>query len=59
MTEPAHVIETRLHQKGGYSRGWFAVCTCGWTGVLRELKRRGQATGDGYQHIREMKESAA
>lgn len=55
----SHDIETRLHQEGGYSKGYFAVCTCGWTGVLRELKRRGQAVLDGYQHLRDTKGTAA
>lgn len=54
-----HDIHTQLHTEGGYSTGYFAVCTCGWTGPLRELLRRGQALTDGYRHQRDVKERAA
>lgn len=56
-----HELSTQLHRDPvtGYDHGWFAVCTCTWTGPLRDLNRRGQALRDGYQHLIEMKEAAA
>lgn len=56
-----HTIETHLHRDpdSGYDLGWFAVCTCTWTGPLRDLNRRGLALIDGYQHLQDTKEAAA
>lgn len=54
-----HDIGTQLHREGAYDRGYFAHCTCGWAGPLRDLNRRGQALIDGYDHQQTEKESAA
>lgn len=48
-----HVVDTSLHNIDGYSAGWFAHCTCGWAGLLRDLNRRGQALRDAYDHQKE------
>lgn len=56
---PAHDIDTRLHQENGYSTGFFALCTCGWTSVLHPLNRRGLALLDGYKHLQDVKGTAA
>lgn len=52
-----HVVDTSIHNDDhGYAAGYFAHCTCGWSGVLRDLNRRGQALLDAYDH--QQKESA-
>jgi hypothetical protein len=55
-----HVVDTSIHNDDhGYAAGYFAHCTCGWSGVLRDLNRRGQALIDAYQHQTDTRGSAA
>jgi len=49
-----HVVDTSLHNDAlGYAAGYYAHCSCGWAGVLRDLNRRGQALRDAYDHQKE------
>ena len=47
----SHEIDTLAIPNGIYTSGWFAACTCGWTGPERAVERRGQALSDGYDHM--------
>ena len=47
----SHEIDTLPTKEGPYTAGFFAVCTCGWTGPERAAERRGQALIDGYDHM--------
>lgn len=56
--EPVDGFPLEVRKKPtGRPDGWFAACTCGWTGPMRE--RQSTTLVDLNQHQRDMKERAA
>jgi hypothetical protein len=55
----SHEIDTLATRTGPYVRGWFGVCTCGWTGPEHDQYQRGQALWDATVHELETKKEAA
>ena len=49
-------LEVR-HKPSGRPDGFYAACTCSWTGLMRE--RQSTTLVDLNRHQREMKEAAA
>lgn len=56
--EPVDGFPLEVRQKPtGRPDGWFAACSCGWTGPMRE--RQSTTLLDQNKHERDMKEAAA
>ena len=53
-----HAADVYPISEGRYLIGWYAGCSCGWTGEERQAAHRGRATADLLDHFRTLRPHA-